>query len=151
MPLKNCQSTFSLQRTTSSSSLRLKLCFKKTRLAISRIDSLGRRRCWCRHFDHQRGAEHVVAFEDLAGAFLAFELGRSAASICAQGSRAPAPRGIAQVDHRVDASAEKVGRLHPRIPRNPLHLDLNPRKSSARFRPKTWHSCGLADFAGATQ
>jgi len=42
MPLKNCHSTFSLQRVHNSSSLRLKLCLRYSRLAIRRMGSLGR-------------------------------------------------------------------------------------------------------------
>ena len=42
MPPKNCHCTFSAQRSTSSSSLRLKLFFKYSRLTIRRIGRRGR-------------------------------------------------------------------------------------------------------------
>src|SRR6266568_4546411 len=42
MPLKNCHCTFSAQRSTNSSSLRLKLFFRYSRLTIKRMGSRGR-------------------------------------------------------------------------------------------------------------
>src|SRR5438105_3657344 len=70
-------------------------------------------------FQHQRRTEHVVPFEfeDLARVLLAFELRRKR---CFDLSPGKPPRQhrqrIVEVDHRVDASSKKVGRLHPRIP-----------------------------------
>ena len=39
MPLKNCHTTFSLQRSTSSSSLTLNACFRYSSATINRIGS----------------------------------------------------------------------------------------------------------------
>lgn len=62
-------------------------------------------------------AEHVASFEDLAGALLTLELGRQRDfDLCPRQPSRQHRQRIVQVDHRVNARAEEVGRLHPRIP-----------------------------------
>ena len=74
-----------------------------------------------RALQHLLGAEHILAFEDLTRARLAIELRRQRCFdlIPWQPSRQHR-QGVAQVDHRVDASAEKVGRFHPRFPQKSI-------------------------------
>jgi hypothetical protein len=101
-------------------------------------------------FQHQRWAEHVAAFEDLARAFLALELGRQRCFDLSPGKPLRHYRQrIVQVDHRVDASAKKVGRLHPQIPQKSTPQIRFSRESVHRVCAKTEHSCGLQRFCRA--
>ena len=74
-----------------------------------------------RTFKHPCGAERVVAFEDTSRVILALKLGprRGLDLIPRQPSRQQCQR-VTRIDHRVDASGQKVGRLHPQIPQKSI-------------------------------
>jgi hypothetical protein len=69
--------------------------------------------CWWRRL--------ILAFKDTTSAIFALKLGlhRGLDLIPRQPSRQHC-QGVVQVDLRVDASAEKVSRLHPRIPQKSI-------------------------------
>ena len=58
---------------------------------------------------------------------------------------------VAQVDHRVDAAAEKVRRLHPAIPQksNPIGMGIERNYHWDPLRKASIHT-GLRDLAGPT-
>ena len=106
----------------------------------------------CAH-QNLRGAEHVVAFDCLAGALLALELGRHRGfDLRPRQPGCQHRQGILQVDHRVDACAKKVGRLHPRIPQKSTPRTTLPEGLGAPRLPRIARiHAGWRGFARATR
>jgi hypothetical protein len=104
-------------------------------------------------FQHQRGTEHVLAFEELTLASLALEFGRHRRFDLIPGKPPRQHRQwIVQFDHRVDAGAEKVGRLHLRIPQESNPQSFIPEGFGVPSLPrKVSIHAGWRDFAGPTQ
>ena len=101
---------------------------------------------------HLRGTEQVLAFEDLARTFLALEFRRHRSfDLIPRKPRRQHRQRVAQVDHRVDASVEKIGRLHPRIPQKtiPQRFILEGIGLQSLPRKVSIHA-GWRDFAGPT-
>jgi hypothetical protein len=105
-----------------------------------------------RAYQHQRRAEHVVAFEHLAGALLALELGRHRRfDLIPRQPGRQHRQGIIEVDHRVDACAKEVGRLHPRIPQKSTpRITLPEGFGVPRLHKNTSFHAGWRGFAGPT-
>ena len=154
MPLKNCHNTFSLQRTTSSSSLRLKLCFRYTRLAIRRIGNLGRPALLraARLPPPASGQTCRWPSRTLAGAILVLELGRQRRfDLRPRQPPCQHRQRVVQVDHGVDAARKKSGVCILKSLRNQLHLKRFSRDSVQHdLRQKASIYAGWRGFAGPT-
>ena len=120
MPLNNYHRMFSLQRITSSSSLRLKLFLRYSRLTMRRMGSLGRPALLRPPpSTHHRlgGAKQVLILEHLADSALMLKLRRYCGlHLTPWQTRSQQRQRIAQIDHGTNSAAEKVHWLHLSIP-----------------------------------
>jgi hypothetical protein len=127
MPLKSCQTTFSLQRSQSSSSLSLKACFKYSSAIIKRSGRRGGAGVAQAGAGELRGrAEQVGVFDDAANAVLVREQRRQRGfDRGPRHARCKHGQWVAQLDHRVQPGTKKVVGGHrlrsPKLPETDIY------------------------------
>ena len=104
--------------------------------------------------DHdRRRAEHVSNIEALTSALLALELGgQHRLDLLPRQPSGEHRQRVVQVDHGVDAGAEKIRRLHAQIPRKKTPHTMLLEGNGARRLPRfARDGAGSRRFAGPTK
>ena len=99
------------------------------------------------------GAKHVLGFEDFSGAIAVLKLLRhSGFDLFPRQAGCQYRQRIIQIDHGVNAAAEKVDCLHTKIPQKvSLLLTLLERNGAQDLDKKTSVYAGWRGFAGPTK